>query len=161
MTRTPKIVGFLVVTLAGVWGCAKVPTGNNAGAERNATLEAKAQRLEEDFRAAATARDQFRQKLLAAEEKIASAESRLAQLQKQFEDSRSALARVSQERDALRTDLQTRTAERDNVSAQYESFRKSLRDLLGQAESALAAPRPPALATGTVTEPSASSALRN
>ena len=53
MTRSLKTIGFLLVAVVGAWGCSKVPTGN----AENPSLEAKAQRLEEDFRAAAAARD--------------------------------------------------------------------------------------------------------
>jgi hypothetical protein len=44
---------------------------------------------------------------------------------------------VVKERDDLRVQLKVRTTERDQVSNQYEQFRKSLRDLVGQAESAV------------------------
>jgi hypothetical protein len=117
MTRAEKVMGFLLVSVAGLWGCAKVP--DSAGAAKNTSLEAKAQRLEEDFRAAAAARDQFKQKLLAAEEKLAASETRATQL--------------ATERDTLKADLQVMTGH-------YESFRKNLKALLGQAESALANP---------------------
>lgn len=132
MTRSHKTLGFLLVTLVGLWGCSRAPSGN-AGAAKNSALEAKAQRLEEDFRAAAAARDQFRQKLIAAEERLAAAESRAGQLQTQAEEARTSLA-------AANTELRTRTAERDNLSAQYDVFRKGLKNLLGQAEIALANP---------------------
>ena len=123
MTRSEKVIGFLLVAVAGLWGCAKMP--DSAGTGKNTSLEAKAQRLEEDFRAAAAARDQFRQKLLAAEEKLAAAETRATQL--------------ASERDTLKTDLQVMTGP-------YESFRKNLKALIGQAETALANPgtTPPA-----------------
>jgi hypothetical protein len=130
MSRSHKIIGFLVVALVGAWGCSKNP-GESAGAGgRNPSLEAKAQRLEEDFRAAAAARDQFRQRLQAAEERLATAESRAAQLQTQFE----------QERETLRNDLKARTTERDNLAAQYDAFRKNLKALIGQAETSLGIP---------------------
>ena len=117
MTRAEKVMGFLVVAVVGVWGCAKGP--DSAGTAKNTSLEAKAQRLEEDFRAAAAARDQFKQKLLVTEEKLAATETRATQL--------------TAERDTLKTDLQTMTGH-------YESFRKNLKTLLGQAENALANP---------------------
>jgi chromosome segregation ATPase len=117
MTRSEKVMGFLLVAVVGLWGCAKGPESANAA--KNTSLEAKAQRLEEDFRAAAAARDQFKQKLLATEEKLAASETRATQL--------------TTERDTLKTDLQAMTGH-------YESFRKNLKALIGQAESALANP---------------------
>lgn len=124
MTRGHKVLWFVLVTGLGAYGCAKGPPG--APGERSASLEAKSQRLEEDYRAAAAARDSFRQKLLAAEEKQTN-------LQRQLDYTRTTAAA---ERDALKAELTTRTAERDTMQTQYETFRKSIRELLGQAEAA-------------------------
>jgi septal ring factor EnvC (AmiA/AmiB activator) len=135
MTRSEKILGFTLVAIAGVWGCSKAPESANPA--KSSSLESKAQRLEEDFRAAAAARDQFRERLLATEEKLAAAETRNSQVQSQFDD-------VRTQRDVLKADLQTRTSERDNVMSQYEGFRKNLKNLLGQAETALNTPTAPA-----------------
>jgi chromosome segregation ATPase len=128
MKRTNKIIGFLLVTMVGAWGCSKVPTGN-ASADKNPSLEAKVQRLEEDFRAAAAARDQFRLKMLAAEEKLTAAENTAGQLQRNFDETRTALAAA--------------TTERDTLATQYEMFRKNIKSLLGQAENALNTPASP------------------
>jgi hypothetical protein len=117
MTRCEKVIGFLVVAVVGVWGCAKMPDSSGTG--KNTSLEAKAQRLEQDLHASAAARDQFRQKLTATEEKLAIAETRATQL--------------AVERDTLKNDLQVMTGH-------YESFRKNLKALIGQAETALANP---------------------
>ena len=116
MNRTTKIIGFVLVTLFGVYGCAKGPED---GTEKSTAPSAKVQRLEDDLRAVSSARDQLRQKLAAAED-------RSIALQKQL--------------DKERAELKARTTERDTVATQYEGFRKNLKDLLGQAESALANP---------------------
>ncbi len=153
MTRSEKILGFVLVALVGAWGCAK--TSESAGASKNPSLEAKAQRLEEDFRAAAASRDQFRQKLTEAEERLATAETRTSQLQTQFEEARG-------QRDTLKVDLQVRTTERDNLATQYDGFRKNLKNLLGQAENALGTPSNPPVQVGS--QPPSSelgAALRN
>ena len=154
MTRSEKTFGFLLVAIIGAWGCAKNPTDGSTG--KNSSLEAKAQRLEEDFRAAASARDQFRQKLNTTEEKLATAESRNAQLQSQYDETRV-------QRDGLRADLQTRTTERDALATQYESFRMNIKNLLGKAESALANPAtaPPVAVSSQPATPEGGSALRN
>lgn len=120
MSRSHKILGFAIVVLFGAYGCAKGPAD---GTEKSTSPAAKAQRLEEDLRAAATARDQFRQKLLAAED-------RQAQLQKQFD----------QERETLKAEVKSRLTERDSIATQYDGFRKSLKELIGQAEGALGTP---------------------
>jgi hypothetical protein len=115
MNRTFKIAGFLFVTLFGAYGCTQAP----GGSERSTSPAAKLQRLEEDLKSASTARDEFRQKLMAAE-------NRQAQLQKQL--------------DAERAQVQARTIERDTIATQYDGFRKNLKELIGQAESALSNP---------------------
>ncbi len=116
MTRSHKIVGFVTVILFGVYGCAKGPGDET---EKTTSPTAKVQRLEEDLRATSAARDQFRQKLLAAEEQQ-------KQLKKQL--------------DAERAELKSRTSERDTIATQYDGFRKSLKDLINQAEGTLGTP---------------------
>jgi len=133
MPRTYKIVGFLFVALLGVYGCSQGPPG--AGSNSTTANSAKVQKLEDDYRAAIAARDQFRQKLAAAEEQQ-------AQTQKE-------LAKANTEREALKVDVKARIAERDALQVQYEGFRKSLKELLGTADSAvgklnLPPPQPPA-----------------
>jgi chromosome segregation ATPase len=123
MTRSYRAFGPLLLALAVAWGCAPSPAGSDR------SREAKAQRLEEDFRAAAAARDDLRAKLAAAEERQAAAERRAAWLQGQFDQARAGQAAAARERDGVR-------AERDAVAAQYDGFRKNLKALLGQAEGA-------------------------
>jgi len=136
MNRSHKALGFVLVLLFGAWGCSKAPTTTAQG-DKNASTEAKTKRLDEDFRAAASARDQFRLRLQAAEEKLAAAENRGAQLQAQLDEAR---ATLSAERDSLKADLKARTTERDNLAIQYEAFRKNIKSLLGQAENTLNTP---------------------
>jgi chromosome segregation ATPase len=108
MTRSQKVLGFVMVTMLGAYGCAKGPAGGDG---RTAAAEAKAKRLEEDFRAAAAARDSFRQRLIAAEEKQ-------AQLQKQLDETTTTATQDRKDRDAARTELRARTAERDQLQVQ-------------------------------------------
>lgn len=131
MTRSHKVLGFLLVTLTGIYGCAKAP-----GLADPAATEAKVQRLEEDFRAASSARDNFRAQLAQAQE-------RHAQLQRQLDQATAAAAAERTQKDAARADLRTRTAERDSLQTQYDGFRRTLRDLIGQADAALANPGAP------------------
>lgn len=129
MARSHKMLGFLLVVTVGAWGCSKSP-GGGGEAERSPSQEGRAKRLEEDFRAAASARDQFRLKFQAAEERLAAAERRAGELQSRLDQTRSSLAATTADRDAVR-------AERDTLSAQYDEFRKGIRNLLGQAETTL------------------------
>jgi chromosome segregation ATPase len=119
MNRANKALVVAIVCGFGMWGCAKGP--GSAGADRIRALELKVAKLEEDFRAAAAARDQVKQKLFATEEQR-------KQLQKEQ-------AVLVQERDDLRKQVATRTGERDALQTQYEQFRKAIRDVLGQAEA--------------------------
>jgi len=131
MSQFQKAMLVVLVVTVGVWGCAQGSSGK-AAAERVRTLEQKVTLLEEDFRAAASARDQFRKKL-------GESEQLTAQLKQEVE----ALRVVVKERDELRVTLRTRTQERDALSAQFDGFRKSLRDLLGQMDAAAKTATPP------------------
>ncbi len=111
MNPATRASTVLLVSLLGLWGCAQGPTAT-AQAERIKSLDAKAARLEADFRTAAAARDQLRQQLIEAEA-------------------------VAKERDDLKAQLKLRISERDQVAAQYDSFRKTIKDLVGQAESSV------------------------
>ena len=129
MARSHKIFGFVLVTLLGVYGCAKGP-GSSASSDGSPTA-AKVQKLEDDYRGAIAARDQFRQKLATAEEQAAKKQK---QLETELQQTRTAAAT---ERDTLKAEVKARTGERDALQTQYEGFRKTLRDMLGSAESAV------------------------
>jgi chromosome segregation ATPase len=145
MTRSHKVLGFLFVAMLGLYGCARGP---GSSADRTA-LETKIQRLEEDFRAAASARDSFRTRLLATEEK-------LTQTQKALDQTTATASQERQERDAARAELKTRTQERDTLQTQYDGFRKNIRELLGTAEAAMNHSQPaPTVVVGTPVPPPA------
>jgi hypothetical protein len=131
MTRSHKVLGFLLVAILGIYGCAKTPAGGDTRA-----AETKVQRLEEDFRAAAAARDAFRQQLVQAQE-------RQAQLQRQLEQANAAATAERTQKEAARADLRARTTERDSLQTQYDGFRRTIRDLIGQADAAMANPTAP------------------
>lgn len=137
MTRPQQIVLAVIVVGIAVYGCARNPSDNGSGGGGSTSQQAKAKRWEEDFHAAAAARDHYRQKLQGVEEKQ-------AELQRQLEQERLAAAT---ERETLKAELKTRQAERDNLQTQYDGFRKNLKDLLAQAETTLANPSPPSIPT--------------
>jgi uncharacterized protein involved in exopolysaccharide biosynthesis len=142
MPRSLKILGFVFVTLLGAYGCAKGPGSANSTDNSPATTT-KAQKLEEDYRAAIAARDQFRLKLTAAEEQHAQAQKNLEEQLNQTK------ATAAAEKEALKNEVKARTGERDALQIQYETFRKNLKDLIGNADTAvgalnLPAPKPPA-----------------
>jgi len=132
MTRSHKTIVLLLVVGMGVYGCAKTPPGST-GTGKSSSQDAKAQRLEEDYRTASAAREEYRKKLIAAEEKQ-------AQLQKQLDQER---ASAVTERDTLKAEIKLRLTERDTYQTQYDGFRKGLKDLLAQAENTLPNPNLP------------------
>ncbi|HJZ58454.1 MAG TPA: hypothetical protein VKE74_26165 [Gemmataceae bacterium] len=150
MTRAHKVLGFLLVALVGIYGCAKGPNPTPAAAateaKSNPALEAKLHRAEEDVKTAVAARDGLRQKLAAAEDQQ-------ARLRQQLDQAMQATEAAAQEREALRVEVRTRTIERDEVKAQYEGFRKSIREALGQAEAGTAVPAAPSPRTAVSTQP--------
>jgi uncharacterized coiled-coil DUF342 family protein len=141
MSDYTKALAVVVLSVLGIWGCAQGPTAS-ASLEKIKHLEQKVSRLEEDFRAATAARDQFRKKL-------AEAEALVRDLRAEVETLRPVVA----ERDTLRNQLKQRTAERDQVTQQFEGFRKSLKDLLGQME-ATNKPQPNVTTVSSVNSPS-------
>lgn len=116
MIRASHAVAVLFVAMIGLWGCSRGPSAATL-AERIKLLEAKCGRLESDFRTAAGARDQLRAQLTQSEDQIAK------------------LQIVVKERDDLQSQLKIKLAERDQVVAQFDAFRKTIRDIVGQAET--------------------------
>jgi uncharacterized coiled-coil DUF342 family protein len=112
-----RLVAVLIITLAGVWGCSQSPNNRAALVERIKILEEKNSRIEDEIVAVANARDNVRQQLAKAEDHI----------QK--------LQAVVKERDELRVQVRARVGERDQVANQYEQFRKTVREMVSQAES--------------------------
>jgi chromosome segregation ATPase len=136
MPRANKALVVLVVAALGLWGCTQQAP---VGLERVKALEGKIGKMEDDYKAVATARDQARKKLAEAEEQ------RL-KLQQQFEQEQQTLAK---ERDDLKQQLGTRTTERDALQTQFESFRKGVRSLLNQADTAAANSAAPPVISAT------------
>jgi F0F1-type ATP synthase membrane subunit b/b' len=125
MSRSYKVLGFLLVTMLALYGCAKAPM-EAANTDTPATT-AKMKKLEEDYRNAVAGREQLRQKLTVAEDHCTKA-------QKQLEETKAAAAT---EKEALKNEVRARTTERDTVNAQYETFRKNLKELLGSADNSI------------------------
>jgi septal ring factor EnvC (AmiA/AmiB activator) len=139
MTRGSNGFVVVLVALVGLWGCARGPANATGQADRIRTLETKCARLEEDYRAVASARDQARKQLAAAEEQR-------GQLQKELVQHKAAL----KERDALRQQVETRTGERDALQTRCDRLKKGLQNLLGQ-DDAMATPSTGPLTSSAVT----------
>jgi septal ring factor EnvC (AmiA/AmiB activator) len=140
--RSRRVAGALVVTVLGLWGCSQAPSnaGSTAQAEKLKAVEAKLARLEDDFRAAASARDQLHKKLLAAEEARTALQAQSDRQARELK-AKDELIRVRDEQ------LTARTAERDQVTGQYKSFRDGLRELLARAEEKPESPTVPVIPT--------------
>jgi DNA repair exonuclease SbcCD ATPase subunit len=131
MSPAKKALIVFVVAMLGAWGCAQGPTNGSASAERIRALESKISKLETDFRAVVAAREELRKKLTAADEDRAKLAQKVEELQS-----------VVKEREDLKQQLLARTSERDNAQNQVEQFRKGLKTLLGQMETAAPTSQP-------------------
>lgn len=124
MSRSHQAIAVLLVALFGLWGCSKAPTDVGVSAEKIKAVETKLAKLEDDFRAASSARDQLKKKLTAAEE----AQAELLAYKER-------LVKDIKIKDEL---IEKRTAERDLTTSQYDGFRKNLKDLINKAEESIA-----------------------
>jgi hypothetical protein len=133
MIRTYKVLLVVGLTIFGIWGCGKSGTAEGSPAARIA-------KLEEELKAASAARDTFRQ--------------RLAESEKRTQDGLARYEAIVRERDDLQGKLARKVDEHKELQVQYDGFRKNLKELIGQAEVALA-PKPaaPAAVGGIVATP--------
>jgi hypothetical protein len=131
MSQGTKLLLLLVIGCLGLWGCAQGPA-NGSASERMRALETKLARLEDDFKASVSSREQLRKKLNTAE-------AERVQLAQKVEQ----LLIVVKERDDLRRQIVVRTTERDSAQAQLQHLRNGIKTLLGQVE----------LSAGAVTQP--------
>ena len=132
MTRIHKMLLVTALTVVGVWGCAK-PAQPAASADKLKQLEARVAKLETDLRTVTADRDATRATL-------AGSETRVAELQRQVREWSAKAGTAEKERDDLVAKLKAKTTERDLVQAQFDSFRKNIKELLGQVEGTAAAP---------------------
>lgn len=139
MTRGGKVLSVMLVALLGLWGCARGPVGQSATqAERLHAMESKCNKLEDDYRSVAGARDQARKQ-------VAALEAERAKLQKELADKQVVL----KERDALRQQVSLRTGERDNLQLRCDRLKKGLQSLLGQDDAMLPVPPPTSASSAT------------
>lgn len=120
MYRAHKVLLVLGMTIFGVWGCSKGTPGVASTVDRTGALEAKVTTLETELKLMTAARDVFKTKLTTLENQLKTEIARSGSLQT--------------ERDDSRVKLLAKTQERDQLNTQFESFRKNLKDLIGQTE---------------------------
>jgi hypothetical protein len=141
MTRASKALIVVIVASLGLWGCTKGPTNlPTAQVERLHALEGKCAKLEDDYRAVASARDQSRKRVTALEEER-------AQLLKEV----AVKAALLKEREELRNQIEARIGERNALQDRCDRLKKGLQNLLGQDDAMAPAPTPPVTSTVKVT----------
>jgi septal ring factor EnvC (AmiA/AmiB activator) len=129
----------MVVATLGLWGCAQNP-GSSAHSARIRDLESRNAKLEEDYRAVVSTRDQYRKRLNSTEE-------RKAELTQELEA-------ALRERDELRQLVSTRQGERDALHGQLIQLGKELQSLAGRIEAATATTaNPPVTSAAPVGNP--------
>jgi outer membrane murein-binding lipoprotein Lpp len=126
MFRAKFLLPVLVFVTAVAVGCTQRPTAATGGNDR--ALEAKVAKLEKDLK---TLQDEATKARTEAARQVADAAKQVADLGK--------------ERDELKVLLKARTGERDNLQAQYDTFRKDLKELLGKMDAATNVVVPPSV----------------
>jgi len=112
----------MLTTVLGLWGC----TQNSSPATSSARLrelEARAARLEDDYKTAVAARDEARKKVNLLEEQRAQLAQKVEQLQ-----------RIAKERDEMKQQLAARTAERDALQSGLVQFSRELQNLAAKVD---------------------------
>lgn len=135
MNRTPAIALIILAGFVAAWGCGQTPTASTGGK----SLEQRVAKLEQDLKAVEKDRDAAKATAAAAEER----------LRKQTAHAQA----VEKERDALAISLKAKAAEKDEALAKLESFKRGLKDLLGDVDKATAAPAAPGATTPVLATP--------
>ena len=115
----------MVISSLGLWGCSNQK--NVATNIKIRELENRHAKLEEDYRVILAANETNRRKLVQMEAQRTELAQKVEELQG-----------VVKERDELRSQLTTRTEERDSVQLQLLQFSKDLQSLAGRAQAAAA-----------------------
>ena len=87
----------------------------------------------------------YRISVVALNESVKIRSDRIVELEAERDALKAERDTLKAERDTLKAEVKVRTSERDALQVHYESFRKNIKELLGQAESSLGAPRAPVL----------------
>jgi septal ring factor EnvC (AmiA/AmiB activator) len=145
-----KIVIVVMVVCLGLWGCARKPSSGGAtSGDRLRALESRCQKLEQDYRQVAGARDQARAELARLQKEVEERAALLRERDGQVKASQAAreeaqklLTQRTSERDDLRQQVANRVTECDALIGRCEKFRKGLQQLLGEDQTPTSAPAP-------------------
>jgi hypothetical protein len=121
------VLVIMVISSLGLWGCTNQK--NVATNIKIRELENRHAKLEEDYRVILAANETNRRKLILIEAQRAELAQKVEELQG-----------VVRERDELKTQLVSRTEERDGVQQQLMQFSRDLQNLAGRAQAAAARP---------------------
>lgn len=135
MKRHWMIVSIILAGLIVSFGCQRSSPPALASAPPP-SLQAKVNRLEQELKLVEASREEARQTIRDLELKLQKQATQIQELEKA--------------RDDLKTQLKHRTSERDAVHSHFESFRKTLKEALSQADAMYL---PSASSSGSVTTP--------
>lgn len=146
MSRSWTISALIVAGFLAAWGCNQSPPAASLAPTQAKTLETRVAKLEQDLKAMESARDAARAQANAADDRWKAEVARANTIEK--------------ERDELRLNFKSKSAERDMLHSKLEGIQKLLKDALGQSESALGIPTtaPTAPVTTPVSAPVAPAA---
>ena len=122
----PFVIAALLLCAMSLWGCNQQKSGTVATKIRE--LETRYSKLEEDYRTLHSANEQTRKRLGAVEKQRAELETDKTELTKQLE-------MTTSEREAFKTQVTQRTAERDAAQNNLAQFSKDLQALVGRIEA--------------------------
>ena len=125
------LVGVLLLSSLGLWGCTHQKTGAITAKIRD--LETRYVKLEEDYRLLQSTNEQNRKRL-------AQAETQRTALEQQKTDLNRQLITTTDQRDDLRKQVSQRTTERDVAQTNLTQFSKELQAFAGRVESVLNSP---------------------
>ena len=125
MIRTATILLIIFAGFISAWGCGQSTPGA-ISSNNLKSLEARVSKLEKDLKATEAARDTALTRAVDAEKRIRTDEVRILSLEK--------------ERDTLQVNLKARVTEKDQLQTQFDGFRKNLKELVVQMDSASANP---------------------
>jgi outer membrane murein-binding lipoprotein Lpp len=129
------LVGMLLFSSFGVWGCTHQKTG--AISAKIQELESRYAKLEEDYRVLQVTHEQSRKRLSQAETQRALLEKQKTELLTQNANLTTQMETAVSEREELRKQVAQRAAERDAAQAHLMQFSKDLQALVGRVESAV------------------------
>jgi predicted mannosyl-3-phosphoglycerate phosphatase (HAD superfamily) len=114
---------MMIISSLSLWGCSNQKNGATIAKIRD--LENRYGKLEEDYRVILATNEGNRRKLILLENQRAELTQKIEELQV-----------IVKERDELKTQLSTRTEERDHAQAQFLQFTRDLQALAGRAQAA-------------------------